>query len=346
MVKIMSRFKIVKLHDPVEYKETIKQFWDEYLTDTPYERYKWLESGNPAGKTIWFLAFKDGERELAGAINVMPKDVIIGGETIKIGLLGDYMVSKKFRVFGPAIHLPKAVMEDMDALGIKTIISIPNDDAKKVHQKAGICGLKMIHTYVKPIDLSYYFSKRIKTFPAEFFAGIASFLLKIFSKEPLVSSRGCFRETDLIDESFNVFWNEYKEKKRNGFISDHSSEYLKWRYLQNPLNKFRILTYCASENGKLEGYAILCPSGKGIYINDILVLNKKAANRLVKKIISIARKEKRQAVYMAFPPDSEWHDLLKYFYFVDAKFDLSLCYYSTSEMNLDGWVFLAGDRNI
>ncbi|MCK4708459.1 MAG: hypothetical protein KAU21_07565, partial [Gammaproteobacteria bacterium] len=156
----MAKFEII-LSDPLKYKNEIIQFWEDYLTGTGAGRFDWMQN-NPAGSSIWLLAFEMDSKELAGMISIMLHEVLIEGEKIRSGIVGDFMISNKYRVFGPALPLLKAAVGSKDSLDLDFLYTVPNPASMKLTARVGFSErIKMCH-FVRPIKTESYIASRVK----------------------------------------------------------------------------------------------------------------------------------------------------------------------------------------
>ena len=153
----MAKFKILQT-EPFELKSTILKFWEKYLPGTSPERFDWLQS-NPEGPTVWLFAFDVESNELAGTISIMKRDMFLNGKLIHAGVIGDFMVSDKYRVFGPAIQLQKAVIESKRDLNLDFLYTVPNPASLKLSLRVGFLEkIKMRHM-VRPLKMDQYILK-------------------------------------------------------------------------------------------------------------------------------------------------------------------------------------------
>ncbi len=339
----MAKFQVVQ-KDPTQYKQQILQFWKDYMPETPPERFEWMNHGNPAGPSIWFLAFEEGSNEIAGTISIMPRELSFRGQTIRAGILGDFMVSSKYRVFGPALQMLKTVTKHLSNLNFNLFYTIPNYDSIKIIQRAGFKHSKVLNHLVKPVNLQYYLEKYMNPFSARLSAPFINQGLRFFSKEIYTSSGGVLTETSEIDSSFNLLWDKIK-KTQSVISGDLSSPYLNWRYFQNPLCKFRVLTYKKHPQGDLLGYIFFTTYDNKLEIFDIISLNISYANKLLKKLIQISREEKRMAIYIRVLETNPYLNTLKSFTFFDSKDDALVLFFG-QELPPKEWSFFSGDRNI
>jgi predicted acetyltransferase len=340
----MERFHIIQA-DPMQYREQILKFWEAYLPMTPPQRFEWLNQGNPAGAAIWVLAFNRKNNELAGVISVMPKEIILEGQTVRGGILGDFMVSNKYRVFGPNLQLPKTVLSHLSDLGFNFLYTIPNPESEKIMKRVGFRKAGVMYNLVKLLKTKHYLNKYLNSFAGRLMSPFTYIGLKIISRETYVSAAGVFEETAVIDEIFDLLWNKIKLQQPH-MIGDHSPSYITWRYLQNPLYKFRVLTYKEEFKGDLLGFIIFTIDQGKLYIFDIIAVERTYIHRLLKRIVSIARSESCLSINIDVFETNPLLPILKSFRFFDARGDIAMYSFGEQSTSFQDCSFFGGDRNI
>ena len=167
----MPKFRIIT-GGPSRYKEEIARFWREYLPGTPPERFDWMRT-NPAGPAIWFFAIEEKTSTLAGTISLMPKDMLVDGSPVRACIMGDYMIGGRYRVFGPALDLQKAVTKDFSNLGFRFIYTVPNQASIKIIERMGFVEMMRLRTLIKPVKALPYLKKYVNPTLARFAAPVA-----------------------------------------------------------------------------------------------------------------------------------------------------------------------------
>ena len=340
----MANFRVIQ-EDPLRYKEQILQFWTEYLPGTPPGRFEWLQDGNPSGPALWFFALESKTSELAGVISILPAEIIRQGKKIRAGILGDFMVSKKYRVFGPNFLLPRAVRNNSAGLGFQLIYTIPNAESEKIARREGFHQAGVVHTFVKPLRIAPYVNKYMHPLAARLVSPLVDMGLRITSRELSVSSRGLFQEVSEIDGSFEHFWHAIRQNQPD-MIGDHRPAYLQWKYFQNPLHTFRILTYRERADGNLLGYLVFTMHESKMHIYDVIALHKKYACKLLKETIKRGRKERCQSIQMQILETNPLLPVVRSFRFINARDDVNLLFSSEEAWNFEGFSFFAGNRNL
>lgn len=338
----MARFNIIQ-SDPVQYKDLILEFWKDNLPGTPPGRFDWMQE-NPAGPAIWFFAFEETNNELVGTISIMPREMVLNGKLIKAGIVGDFMVSNDYRVFGPALSLQKVVLESMSIYGFDYVYTIPNQASFKMNQRAGyVDAVKLVH-FIKPLRSAQYLQKYLNGKLPVYLGYVLDFVLKIFSRESYFLSGRHFDEIKIMNDSFDVIWEEVR-KVETGLYGNHSAKYINWRYLRNPLSAFKIIALRSKSGDALLGYIIFSIVNEKIEIYDILSLKNSYKNKLLKKVIHIARREKCQSIYIRLVENSLDLNWVRRFMFFNAKNDISVLVYGEDVSIFNQWAFSEGDRN-
>lgn len=339
----MERFNIIQ-SDPEKYKETIQEFWQENLPGTPLDRIDWMQN-NPSGPSVWYLAFDKENTRLVGTISIMPRKMLLRGEEICAGIVGDFMVDKKYRVFGPALNLQKLVIEKMAENGFDFMYTIPNAASISIMQRVGYSRKKKLMSFVKPLHNQKYVEKYLHGGMTWLIGAATDLVLKLISKETYRQTHGIFQEVKKIDESFNELWRKItKQDKR--LIGDFSAEYINWKYGDNPEGNFRILTYRKNQESKLSGCIVFSSVNEKMTIFNIFSINKRCWNSLLAYLIKMARKEKFQAIYIRLSEnDPRMHAIRKYLFF-NAKDEIELYSFGIDEAVLTAWDYSEGDRNL
>jgi len=342
----MARFRIIQTEDPSHYAADITRFWSENLPDTNLGRLQWLSEGNPAGPTVWYLAFDEKKDKLAGAISLMPKTLYLNNRTIRAGIMGDLMVNKKYRVLGPTVSLPKAVVSSVPDLKIEFLYTIPNKDSTKILERNDFYCLMDLNYFVRPINIAYYLEKYLPFMKGRFAFRLINNTLRSFSNAVRSEIPGVFNEVAHLDDSYGDFWSRIQKKMVSTIESERSSQFLNWRYFRNPQFDFRMLTYRSSESEPMSGYLIYCSSLNKIEIFDILALDRHIVDRLLKKIIHIGVSGNKQAIYVMIHPKMPMIRQLRGQFFINAKDSIGLFVPGSQKPLEKNWYFLAGDRNI
>lgn len=340
----MPKFEITQ-EDPALYREQILYFWRTYLPDTPQKRFEWMCDGNPEGPTVWFFAHAEKTGELVGMISLMPRRLLNSTRSIRAGIMGDFMVSGKCRVFGPALQLPKAVMQCLSGLGFEIIYSIPNKESLKIAERVGFKYLGNLSHLRKPLHSEQYLQKHLYPIMVKPIGRFLNFTAKTLAKETWFSANGHAEETSCLDESFDELWERIKQSNR-GVIGDRCRQYLTWRYLQNPYDRFRLITLRGNPAGELLGYIVFRLNARRLRIYDVIAVSDKARLRLIKEATMVGAAEGAMVVDVGILEGSSLANGLKGCFFFDSRDVAPVLYYGPSDLAQSGWSLTNGDRNI
>ncbi|MBI5588796.1 MAG: hypothetical protein HY889_10600 [Deltaproteobacteria bacterium] len=328
----------------MEYKARIVRFWQEYLPGTPPERFDWMRT-NPAGPAIWFFAIDEKTSTLAGAISLMPKDILVNGRPMRAGIMGDYMIGSRYRVFGPALDLQRAVTKDFSDLGFSFIYTVPNQASIKIIERMGFVEVLRLRTLVKPVKALPYLKKYVNPAVARLTAPVAELAMKIRSRETYVASDGVFEEVEEADGRFDRFWRDFKADHM-GVTGEQGSSYLQWKYFNNPVKNFRILACVEDGDGGLLGYICFAVNNDKMEIHDIVAREERHADKLLKQLIIKAGRERCKYISIMLSEKSPWVKRLKAFLFLDANSHASVYCYGDMDAVAEKWHFFEGERNI
>jgi len=340
----MPSYKIIQA-EPETYKEAIRKFWEDYLPGTPGGRFDWLNSGNPAGPALWFLAFEDKSGDLAGTISVMPRDFSYRGKKLRAGIMGDFMVRSTDRVFGPGLVLPKAVVSQMAELGFDLLYTVPNLKSKKIIEKSGLKVSITLKHLVKPVATAQYLSKYVPDALSDFIALIPDTLISILSALAVPFGKNDIEEENIADESFDVLWSKMRENDE-GLLGERGSAYLNWKYFRNPQFDFRLIT-CRDTHGELLGYVFYTVDSGKLDVYEITSLNGRCARNMLRELGIQARSEGYPGIGIRITDNDPVMPWLRRMLFFDARDDIQvLSVTRDNDIDYSTWHFIGGDRNI
>ena len=328
-----------------DYKKQIAELWRKHLPGTPIERFQWMMEGNPAGPTIWFLAIDKLSKEVVGTVSVMPKDIVVSGEVIRTGIVGDLMVSEKHRVFGPAIHLLRAATKSLPRCGFRLFYTIPNIDSEPLIKRVGFKNVGRIFYIGRFIHLGHYFEKDLGKFLGSFSGFLGGQLIRIVSRESYIQLKGYYEEVSEVDDQFDYLWERVKNRL-SVLMGNHTSSYISWRFLKCPHSRFRILTYRKEDSSDLLGYLVFTIDNCKLDIYDLIGIDEVAVDMLIKKTIMIARAQKCNKVCCSLFPNHALAKTFKKYFFVDTKYLMNLYCYGEIEHFYNKSMLFAGDRNV
>lgn len=341
----MLKFEIIK-KEPLEHKEKILEFWDKYLPGTSVKRFDWLKN-NPSGPTIWIFAFDTKSNELVGTISILKHEMYKDGKVIHAGIVGDFMVSSTYRVFGPATPLQKQVIASKNELGFQILYTIPNSASRKLALRIGYTEkIKMCHM-IRPLKSEFYILKNVKNrLLKNLVCSIFNNILRILPIGKFIAGDDKFESVTTVDDSFDKFWIKIKTQP-SIILGNRSSDYLTWHYCHNPVSKFEFLKYEDNKTAELLGYIVYSIQNNKISIFDLIALEENQIDKLLKRLLEVAYNKSYKAIYIRLSTTNPYINKLKKFMFFDAKDDISVLVLDDEpDATYDNWIIYEYDRNI
>ncbi|MEW6442097.1 MAG: hypothetical protein AB1640_14265 [bacterium] len=340
----MKKFRVERV-DPEPFKEKILHLWQDNMIGSPPGRYDWLKRGNPAGETVWLAALAEDSREIGGMISILPREVWVRGRRVRTGILGDFVVDKPYRVFGPTWLLPKAAVDSFRDLGFAWLYTLPNAQTRKIVERVGFRDLGQMKYLVKPVAVGHYLHTALGPVLAKAAGTVVDAALRRVARETYAFGRYALESVSEVSEEFDRLWDRVRASQE-GAVGDHSSAYLRWRYLDNPLFDFSLLTCREGGCGGLSGYLVYKITDRRLEIYDYVADDSRCFGALMKALVRLARDSGCFAIYTTVFEDHPLLPALKWYLFVDARYEMRLFHLGDEESVGRRLSFLAGDRNI
>ncbi|MDP1815255.1 MAG: GNAT family protein [Leadbetterella sp.] len=344
LASAMSKFKIFQ-ENPAQFKMEILNFWQEYLTGTAPERLDWMEN-NPAGSAIWLFAIEEKTGKLVGTISLFPKDLFLDGKRIKAAILGDFMLDKKFRVFGPALSLLKAAIVFKEEGKFDFLYTIPNLKSKKIVEKAGFKSVGKLYYLISPLQCDFVIKKYVGSVMAKIMGKSLLLVMKLFSRSTFANSSGVFEENNWHDEAFVQFCQQIKKNRVDMMTGDYSLSYLDWRYRQNPESYFHVITYRKHTGSDIQGFFVFSLTKSRLELHDIVAGSARIILTMLKKINYIAKNEKCRGIYILIYQNNPLLSVLRRCCFFDTKDQIEIYTYPEEIKEVGHWCCTSADKNI
>ncbi len=337
-------YEIIQTNNPKNHKDEIIEFWEKYLPGTPSSRFDWMQN-NPAGQPIWILAFDKENNVLAGTISIMPREFLSKGRNMRAGIMGDFMTGDAYRAFGPAMKLQRRATKLVDDGYFEFIYTIPNASSIKLAQRVGFNTAIDLIQSVKPIYLSSYIRKYLKSKIVDHISPIIERCMRLFTKETYVIANVIYDEPSSFDEIFDTLFLATKERQ-DDLITNRDIKYLKWRYKNNPVHDFRFITCRDNSTRSLLGYIAFTKADLKIEIFDLVLIKDDHLGKMVKQISKIARNEGVQAIYFRLSNTDPLTKKIRKYMFYNAQDNISILVYKKNNIEYNQWKYFEGDRNI
>jgi len=337
----MKKFEIIQVRSD-KYKKDIIHLWADTLAHTPEARFEWMKD-NPAGKAIWYLAVHVKTGRIVGSISILPKNLHFNGKNILAGIVGDFMIEKSFRAFGPALQLLKAVIESFSELRLQLLYTIPNKASEKIMQRVGFQKGPDLINFTKIIKPKIILEKKVSYMWSRLLAPVIEFGLRIVSKETYTRIKGSIQEISEFDNSHTVFFNNMN--KRYTVIGERNGKDLNWRFFRNPENRYRVLCFYKRLHGFMTGYVAYSVKDNRVHVYDIIPIEGEYFSIIMGQFLKLMKKSGYDSISIGILSTNPFLLHMKYFGFMKRN-DNPLYFLGDSELILEKWLFFDGDRNL
>jgi GNAT superfamily N-acetyltransferase len=248
------------------------------VRDESYLRWRYLDRPGPAPAFVVWL--REGADHLAAA-TVAPHVLLLDGQKLSIGIVGDISVAPAARGRGLAVQLMDAIAREARALD--GVLVMPNPPLHGTLRKAGWRELPGLVRFARFVGAMPGMTPRAL---ARQLARGASSLLGL----PAALRRGRHADFRLEERSdlpadFAEFW--ARACVAAPLIASREAAYLRWRYFAHPLHRYRFFEL--REASRLAGYAFARSEGEELWIDDWLALGVKSFDILGARILERER---------------------------------------------------------
>ncbi len=243
-------------------------FLAKYLTPHSNDRrFDWLYLGNPIGQAQVWLAEDTRTGAMLGTSAVFPRRFYVRGKETLGFVLGDFCIHPGFRSLGPAIQLQKACIHEMES-SIRTLgYDFPSERMLAVHRRLGVRPRDRLIRLAKPLRMDRKVAEKIRVpLVARNMSRLGNQVLKWRDRRRKLSrmeqigwhAGSCGEEFSTLAVTVSV---------DHEVCLARTADYLNWRYVAHPYQKFEILT--ARRDGALEAYLVLKQEGEDACIVDL-----------------------------------------------------------------------------
>jgi Acetyltransferase (GNAT) domain len=237
-------------------RKILDLFRATFGVDLPLPFWRWRQLDNPAGGP-WTETAWDGD-SLAGHYAVAATKMSINGEAVPTCLSMTTMVHSNYRGQGIFEKSAESIYSRLSDAGVRLVYGFPNVNSHRPF---------------------------IQKLAWDDICDTPTFTLDVASGKP-VTAPSFVEEVMEFDARFDALWGRVKGTK--AIWNWRDSEMLTWRFLKNPVNKYRIAV--ATDNSEIRGYIIVKQyRSSDLDIVDIVADDKSALPPLVAWATQVAR---------------------------------------------------------
>ncbi len=227
--------------------------WEVFNKKTDPGYWHWKFYQNPAGEHLMMVAV-DNDRIVA-MFGSVPLKLKMGEKIFLFSQGVDIVVAPSYRQLGVFAMLEKSTRELCLESGVYFNYAFSIKDTyllfSTLAQFDGVC---QIFNMTKLINPTPYLKEKIRIKPLAKLIGYhCNILLKTVGKKKISIPPGLkITEVERFNDRFDHFWEE--EKKNYKIALVRNSQYLNWRYIQNP-SSYKI--FSVEQNKFIKGFIVL-----------------------------------------------------------------------------------------
>jgi hypothetical protein len=270
-------------------RDELIHFLCENLTEKSDEaRFDWLYLQNPCGEGRAWMAFDEAGRTI-GVAAAFPRRVWLDRKPQRAWILADFCVAAYSRSLGPALLLQRECLKCLTEEEEPVWYDFPSRSMVAIYRRLGIPILGNYVRHVRLIRMDAKVQSYITNRPlARAVSGIGNLALRL---RRVRRSSACNVEVTLHEDVFGEEFTEFDSVSANlpRIRGLRTAEYLNWRYLRNPLHRYRVVV--AKRGRELLGYAVVEIDGSEFTVTDLQALEESATvPAILASIDHLARK--------------------------------------------------------
>jgi hypothetical protein len=238
------------------------------LPDLPHDRrFKWIYRDNPLGPARSWFARDSVSRRVIGVASVFRRALWIGPRLTVCGQVGDFAIDSSHRTLGPALMLQRATFEPVDRGELELCYDCPpHERGMSTFRRLGMGASATMGRYVRLLRAERRLERWLgRGALAACAAPIANALLRAAS---VTRPRAAGLEVSVHGGRFGDEFTALDRRvgARDVVRSRRFGEDLNWRYRDDPIHEYRVLT--ARRAGELFGFMVLAVSeGDGFVVD-------------------------------------------------------------------------------
>lgn len=277
---------VTRFYTPGDEAHIVRLFRESFGRSLPEERWRWRYQQNPSGQAVIGLAWRGDV--LVAHCAASRVTMFAGGQDLQGALVGGAMAHPDYRQTGAFTAVAQTMQAHLAELGFAMVWGFPNSLSHRRFAR----------------DLQWTDIREVPTFR-----------LPLIPRPKLPIAPGGVVEVPGFDPRFDTLWQAAMDE--DGIITRRDGAHLRWRYVENPIERYRIL--CCSAGEGLTGYAVLKPYQDTMQVVDLLVLDVEAGLRLIAAAIEVAREGSATKLSLWWNVADPLHHALERLGFVNAE---------------------------
>jgi GNAT superfamily N-acetyltransferase len=248
--------------------------------DSNGTRFDWLYNNCPHGAARGWLAIDQPRGKVFGMAAAFPRWFYVDNADVRFWVLGDFCLDSEYRSLGPALQLQRACLEVMAEDQRTLCYDFPSAGMLAVYKRLGFSIAGNMVRLARPLRVDRKVNAIIKNPAAQgLMSSVGNTLLRMCLPKGAADSVEISIQNGVCGEEFTALMHDQRGKFK--VCLQRSAAYLNWRYVNNPLASYEIVT--VRRPGRLEGFAVLTIAGEDAAVVDLFGENNQA---IVKSLLA------------------------------------------------------------
>ena len=227
----------VRVADAVRDEALIMGVWREGgLAERPGDagpeaRYAWFHRNNPQGESRLSLLWQDGGSAPVGFLAIGARGFVVDGQTVRAGVLVDFVVVPRHRFVLPALTLQRdARQQAIEAIPL--IYGLPDTSAVALCKRLPTDVAFELPRWVRVVRSENYLRRILPRHAARVVAALSDALDRFSVLLQLSFSRLAGEWIERFDDSFDELWKQFP--KSGVCVGLRDRRFLQWRFTERP----------------------------------------------------------------------------------------------------------------
>jgi hypothetical protein len=224
---------------------------------------------------------------ILGAAALFPRQLYVAGQQAPGCVFGDFCIHPRHRSLGLALQLQRTCLKEVDSELYTAAYDFPSTAMTAVYRRLGAEPQQRMVRLAKPLRLDRKIGQNLRARAlSRPLSAIGNRVLKWRDRHSFRRREGISHHQGLCGEEFSELAARLQEKQ--GICVARTAEYLNWRFVQHPSQRFEIFT--ARRRGELFAYMIFTQTQDDARIVDLFGIDDtEVLGRLVKEAVEFLR---------------------------------------------------------
>ncbi|HZO14881.1 MAG TPA: hypothetical protein VFB62_16515 [Polyangiaceae bacterium] len=278
-----------------------RQSVEDDSVNTALFRWTYRDAADGAATALMLESRGHRKPEAIGWIGLQPRTLFADGRALRAALLLNLVVTPEHRTVRPALMLQRHAHRIARA-NFDVSLGYPNQAALGGFLRSGYHHLGPIRRYAAVLRHAPMLERRGLPPPVSTLAGgAADVVLAAVRRRRWLrwTSRFALEWPAEVDARFDRLWLRTLEADA-GVLGRRDAALLRWRYLENPSERYSVAALVRNPSGELCGYAAVTRDGSRVHLSDLCALDDHSLGVLVDALLEVFYREKASVVDVCF----------------------------------------------